>query len=199
MNHGPHALVPRHRLNATFLDHEEWLVSMAHDLLAMPICEDVELRDAHQELLEYVHREMDVLERVKMDQWNKQRDVSAMRPDPARRNTHWMARFLSRPDIEPMLDSRREQTVSQLPDVQSDVWDAPMFHEFKDAAGGAFIKGPKEEGRYLFSLSVDGFNPFQAKEAKQSVTVTGIYMVCLNLPPHIRYLPENTYLVGIIP
>ncbi|KAH9920395.1 uncharacterized protein B0H18DRAFT_865531, partial [Fomitopsis serialis] len=184
--------------NATFLDHEEWLASMARDLLAMPIYEDVELRDAHQDVLEYVYREMDVLERAKRDQWDKQRDHSATRPDPALRN-HWLARFLSRPDVEPLVDARREQTPSQLPDIQSDVWDAPLFHEFKDAAGGAFIKGPSEEGRYLFSLSVDGFNPFQAKEAKQSVTVTGIYMVCLNLPPQIRYLPENTYLVGIIP
>ncbi|OBZ77594.1 hypothetical protein A0H81_02219 [Grifola frondosa] len=37
------------------------------------------------------------------------------------------------------------------------------------------------------------------KEAKQKVTSTAMYMVCLNLPPHLRYLPENVYLAGVIP
>ena len=87
----------------------------------------------------------------------------------------------------------------ETPDVHADVWDAPVFHQFKGVSGEPFISGPEGEGRYLFSLSVDGFNPFQAKEAKQNVMVTGIYMVCLNLPMHLRYLPENTYLVGVIP
>ena len=65
--------------------------------------------------------------------------------------------------------------------------------------GEPFVFGPPGEGRYVFALYVDGFNPYQSKEAKQVATVTGIYLVCLNLPPHLRYLPENTLLVGIIP
>ena len=48
-------------------------------------------------------------------------------------------------------------------------------------------------------MSIDSFNPYQSKQAKQVVSVTGIYLVCLNLPPHLRYLPENLCLVGIIP
>ncbi len=51
----------------------------------------------------------------------------------------------------------------------------------------------------VFSLAIDGFNPYQNKPAKQTATCTAIYMVCLSLPPHIRYLPEYMYLVGVIP
>ncbi|EPS92435.1 hypothetical protein FOMPIDRAFT_1137757, partial [Fomitopsis schrenkii] len=112
---------------------------------------------------------------------------------------HWMARFLARPGIESIVDARRHLAQAALPSTRSDIWDAPVFRNFKDAAGRTFIAGPENEGRYLFSLTVDGFNPFQAKEAKQKVSISGIYMVCLNLPPNMRYLPENMYLVGVIP
>ncbi|KAJ2913364.1 hypothetical protein MD484_g7039, partial [Candolleomyces efflorescens] len=37
------------------------------------------------------------------------------------------------------------------------------------------------------------------KTAKQSCSSTGIWMVLLNLPWHLRYLPQNIYLAGVIP
>jgi hypothetical protein len=37
------------------------------------------------------------------------------------------------------------------------------------------------------------------KTAKQKASSTGIWLVLLNLPPHLRYLPENVFLVGVIP
>ncbi|RDB25398.1 hypothetical protein Hypma_008131 [Hypsizygus marmoreus] len=37
------------------------------------------------------------------------------------------------------------------------------------------------------------------KIAKQSASSTGIWLVLLNLPPHLRYLPENMFLAGVIP
>lgn len=48
-------------------------------------------------------------------------------------------------------------------------------------------------------MSVDSFNPFHNKTAKQSVSSTGIWLVLLNLPQHLRYLQENMYLAGVIP
>ncbi|THH31573.1 hypothetical protein EUX98_g2602 [Antrodiella citrinella] len=87
-----------------------------------------------------------------------------------------------------------------------DIWDSPMMSEIKNDDGTPFILPPTvkdnsqaPEGRYIFSLAVDGFNPFGSKTAKQTVTSTGIYMVCLNLPPDLRYLEENLYLVGVVP
>ena len=46
---------------------------------------------------------------------------------------------------------------------------------------------------------MDGFNPFHAKEAGKKVSIGAIYMVCLNLPPFLRYRLENIFLVGVIP
>ncbi|KAG2738628.1 hypothetical protein P692DRAFT_20673624, partial [Suillus brevipes Sb2] len=63
-----------------------------------------------------------------------------------------------------------------------DIWHASTFRQFRGPDDKLFLSPMIDEGRYLFSLGVDGFNPFQNKVAKQNVTVTGMYMVCLNLP-----------------
>ncbi|EJD34026.1 hypothetical protein AURDEDRAFT_40163, partial [Auricularia subglabra TFB-10046 SS5] len=49
-----------------------------------------------------------------------------------------------------------------------------------------------------FSLCVDGFGPFGSSSNKV-VHAYGIFLVCLNLPLHLRYLDENIYLAGIVP
>ncbi|RXW23262.1 hypothetical protein EST38_g2593 [Candolleomyces aberdarensis] len=45
----------------------------------------------------------------------------------------------------------------------------------------------------------DGFNPFFNRESKQTVTSTGLYLFCLNLPLEERQKPQNIYLAGVIP
>jgi hypothetical protein len=107
-----------------------------------------------------------------------------------------MARFLSRPGVEDLIDSAARPHEG---DDMEDIWHASTFSQFLGPGGKPFLSPSVREGRYVFSLGVDGFNPFQNKVAKQNVTVTGMYMVCLNLPPDLRYLPENMFLVGIIP
>ena len=111
--------------------------------------------------------------------------------------THWLGRMLSREEIERSLQAAR---ASPSTTPMKDIFDGLALRSFT-APGEAqpFLNGPADELRLIFSLSVDGFNPFQMKEAKQTVTSTAIYMVCLNLPPHLRYRPENMYLVGVIP
>jgi hypothetical protein len=80
-----------------------------------------------------------------------------------------------------------------------DIWHASTFCQFPGPDGKPFLSPSNWEGRYVFSLGVDSFNLFQNKAAKQNVIVMGMYMVCLNLPPDLHYLPENMHLVGIIP
>ncbi|OBZ77196.1 hypothetical protein A0H81_02514 [Grifola frondosa] len=80
-----------------------------------------------------------------------------------------------------------------------DIFDGEVFRSFLGPDGKPFLSASAREVRLIFSLNVDGFNPFQMKEGKQNVTSTAMYMVCLNLPPHLRYLPENVYLAGVIP
>ena len=112
----------------------------------------------------------------------------------------WLARLYSRPGMESLLDRDILAETGQNPATHRDIWDAPALRTFLGPDGHSpFIKRPGSEGRLIFSLCMDGFNPYRMKEAGKKGTVTAIYMVCLNLPPEIRYDVENMYLVGIIP
>jgi len=81
----------------------------------------------------------------------------------------------------------------------SDIWSSKIFSLLRDAKGHPFFPGPSDEGRLVFSLSIDGFNPFHNKTAKQTASSTGIWLVLLNLPPHERCLIDNVFLAGVIP
>jgi Transposase family tnp2 len=81
-----------------------------------------------------------------------------------------------------------------------DAWDAGHLCKILLLKKGErFLPGPIDETRLAFSFSMDSFNPYHMKEAKQTVSSTAIWLVLLNLPPHLRYRPENMFLAGIIP
>jgi hypothetical protein len=109
----------------------------------------------------------------------------------------WLGQMLCRPGMEDMMD----RNTSPSPcGVMEDIWDAPGVYKILGADGYPFIRNRTDnEGRYLFSFNMDGFNPFQLKQAGRSASVMGLYMVCLNLPPNVRFKPENMFLAGIIP
>ena len=46
---------------------------------------------------------------------------------------------------------------------------------------------------------MDYFNPLDNKQAGKKNSIGLISLVCLNLPPEMRYQPENMFLFGIIP
>lgn len=109
----------------------------------------------------------------------------------------WMGSMLSRPGMEDMMD----KDVLRKPDesVQRDIFDGSVLQNFKGTDGTPFLSPHGTEGRYVFSLCVDGFNPFENKQAGKKASSTGIYMACLSLPPNERYKMENMYLVGVAP
>ena len=128
---------------------------------------------------------------------------------PARRYIYnrmkqWLGRMLCRPSIEQFLDrdliSDTTLGGGDAPAITHDIWDGHVLRDFLGPDGKPFIS-PRfnGEGRYVFSLCMDGFNPFLNKEAGKKVSTGAIYMVCLNLPPAERYKIENMFLVGIIP
>ena len=80
-----------------------------------------------------------------------------------------------------------------------DMWDAGHLCKILLKKGERFLPGPANEMHLAFSFSMDSFNPFHMKEAKQTVSSTAIWLVLLNLPPHLRYRPENMFLTSIIP
>lgn len=108
----------------------------------------------------------------------------------------WIAKMYARPGIEEILD---RDPSSRDTNVMSDICDAPALRGFIGPDGKIFLDKPGTEGRLVFSLNMDGFNPLTNKTAGKKNSTGAIYMVCLNLPPSLRYKVQNMFLVGIIP
>jgi hypothetical protein len=115
----------------------------------------------------------------------------------------WVGRLYNRPDIEELIDgypstfSPREN--EPPPKEKKDIWDGYILREFKGPDGKLFMDKPDREGRLVFALNMDGFNPSARRRNGRAASICGIYLVCLNLPPDVRYKVENVFLVGIVP
>lgn len=125
---------------------------------------------------------------------------------PVKTYTHqslksWLARFLFRPGIESILEDVWDKVRQPHIDgtAMSDIWDSPEIRDFKGPDGKLFHDNPNNEGRYLFGLFVDWFNPMGNKQAGKSMSSGVVFMTCLNLPLNLRYKRENVYLMGVIP
>lgn len=138
--------------------------------------------------------------------WNKKRTGGVSWDYPTREFLHhslkqWLAWMYSRANIEKILDE--DPTSRRAPGDPAelhDIWDAYGLQQFYGPDGRSpFYRTSNNEARLIFSLNMDGFNPYTNKEAGKKVSTGGIYMICLNLPRSIRYKEENIYLVGIIP
>jgi Transposase family tnp2 len=78
------------------------------------------------------------------------------------------------------------------------MWDAGHLCKILLKKRERFLPGPANETRPAFSFSMDSFNLYHIKEAKQSVSSTAIWLIVLNLPPYLQYHPENMFLASII-
>ena len=109
----------------------------------------------------------------------------------------FVARMLSRPGFEAFLD---EGSVRVGDYYIHDIKDADAIRELKGPDGKAFMDGYKRrELRLVWSISIDGFNPLKNKTAGKAVSTSSVAMVCLSLPPSLRYAPENIYLYAALP
>jgi hypothetical protein len=110
----------------------------------------------------------------------------------------WLNRMLSRKIIvEGMQEVSRSWTQGAA--KVTDMIFGKALRELLGPDGRPFMAAPAGELRLAFTLNVDWFNPFGRRTAGKHASVGGIYMVCMNLPIHLRYRVENIYLVGIIP
>ncbi|RDX40374.1 hypothetical protein OH76DRAFT_1366326, partial [Lentinus brumalis] len=201
MNEGPHALDIGASTNVAFLEQEEWLLLMFIAVSELGSLGSRTLRKRAAELRTMVTQEWARMQIHKEREWRRQKRTQAecKRTGAAYEMKGWLARLLSRKNIEVVMDEMLKRAVGAAKPIMTDLWDAPVFRELRTEDGKRFVDAPPGESRLILGLSIDGFNPFQNKEAKQDVTVSGIYVYCLNLPPHLRYRPENMYLVGVIP
>jgi Transposase family tnp2 len=108
----------------------------------------------------------------------------------------WVGRLLSRPTIEEHVFNAFRRPRKEY---MEDMWDAGHLCKILLKKGERFLPGPADEMRLVFSFSMDSFNPYHMKEAKQTVSSTAIWLILLNLPSYLRYRPENMFLAGIIP
>lgn len=106
----------------------------------------------------------------------------------------WLTFFLSRCSIVEGLEKAHDQHV-QNPYVHGakmhDVQDSPAWRDLQGVGSTPFD--------LVFGIYIDWFNPFTNKIAGKVVSCGAIVLYCLNLPPHLRYRPENVFIAGMTP
>ena len=107
----------------------------------------------------------------------------------------FLAKLLARPGLEEKMDAAWND-VSKDGEMR-DIFDGEFLRGFQ-YDGKHFSQGGSE-GRYVFGLGFDGFNPFTNKQAGKKYSVAVILLVCFNIPREDRYKPENMFLAGVIP
>ena len=102
-----------------------------------------------------------------------------------------------------MMDKAWDRMVSPPSESLDDIFQGANTHQFKGPNGEGHFKFAGGEisgaGHYLFSLSLDFFNPLWNIAGGKMVSVGVISLVCLNLLIGLCYKPENMFLLEIIP
>ncbi|PPR02024.1 hypothetical protein CVT26_008718 [Gymnopilus dilepis] len=110
----------------------------------------------------------------------------------------YVASLTSRVGFEDCMDNATASTPHNGAPMR-DVFDGQFLRNFLGPDGKLFASNVGTAGRYSFSLGFDFFNPLTNKQSGKKVSFGVISVVCLNLPLHLRYKPENMFLAGVIP
>jgi hypothetical protein len=109
----------------------------------------------------------------------------------------WITKLLNQPGVERYMDEY--PTTRKASETVDDIWDAKALRDLKGPDGEPFIIKCGKEGRYVFSICLDGLNYDGNRHGGRKASVCAIYLICLNLPPQLRYKFQNLFLAAVIP
>lgn len=121
------------------------------------------------------------------------------RPYPYRKVISWIGGMFARTALEVVMGDAWKDAVSSAADRWTDIIQAPAMRNFLGPTRERFSKQHGTDVHLVFGLFIDWFNPGGNKKAGKTYSIGAIYLVCYNIPPHLRYRPENMCLVSIIP
>jgi len=110
----------------------------------------------------------------------------------------WKARWLQQDGIEEMLEASQKYMAKQHhEDILRDFRDGDAVRNLCGPDGKPFFVSSAL--RTAWTISGDHFNPYFNKLAGKKAS-TGCYaMLCISLPPSVRYRPENVFLITALP
>lgn len=111
---------------------------------------------------------------------------------------HWLGRLLCRPGMEEVMDRQLVDTLDDPLKSCIDIFDSDAVRSLIGPDGLPFIRSDADEGRYVFAIFVDGFQA-HGRGGPPGMSLTGIWLTCLNLPLDMRINGDNLFLAGIVP
>ncbi|VDB99907.1 unnamed protein product [Peniophora sp. CBMAI 1063] len=106
----------------------------------------------------------------------------------------WLRFFLGRQMIEDALIRSFQLYRDHRSDVDGDVHDVHESRAWHKLHGE--FSNPYN---LVFGIYIDWFNPLTNRIAGKKVSYGAIVLYCMNLPPELRFRPENVYIAGITP
>ncbi|KAJ8514537.1 hypothetical protein ONZ45_g7942 [Pleurotus djamor] len=97
-----------------------------------------------------------------------------------------------------MMDKAWDVQDKPVTGTMTSIFQGKVLRELKGPDGRHF-RGDGTEGRYVFSLGADFFNPLTNKIAGKKISCGCLVLSCLNLPIELRYKPENMFLIAVVP
>ncbi|KAE9388685.1 hypothetical protein BT96DRAFT_1072594 [Gymnopus androsaceus JB14] len=106
----------------------------------------------------------------------------------------WLESLLSRSAIHECLHQTfaKSRGVWRPGEKMRDIYDSPGWQQHMCN----FLQSPYH---LAFAVYVDWFNPLGNKIAGKTVSCGAIALYCMNLPLEIRFLPENVFILGMMP
>lgn len=125
----------------------------------------------------------------------------------------WIGSRLQRPGWEERIiqyraEVRRRRAGLADTSRMRDIWDGSGLYEIPrsgQSEAGFFSKFTPNDGdspddiHLAFALGVDGFNPYTMKIAGVKASAHAVVLICLSLPPEMRYEPDNIFIYNVFP